>query len=287
MKMGVKIADSGFSRWICGDGAVIAKLRYGAQAVVFASDYIGRSMYLWGEYDPRISTVISAVLRNGDTALDIGANFGVTGLLAAKCIGPTGRLHLFEPQPLVASCLRVSLLINGYSNAIVHECALSDHDGVSTMMIRDPSNLGMASLEPEEQLSLEAKRTFNVQTRNARDYIAALNCSKAMLIKIDVEGHETTVLGAMREWLSEVKPPVILFECHLDGNYFEKAEPVRILSELGYEFFRFDQRPYWRTRLYRVKPRTCPSGYDFVAVHWSKLDDDRRSALESLIGRDA
>ena len=285
VKVGHRISDSRFAAWVCGEGPVIARLRYGAQAIVFASEYNGRSMYLWGEHDPRITAVINAVLRKGDTALDIGANFGVTGLFAAKCVGPTGTVHLFEPQRLVASCLRTSLLINGYSNAVVHECALSDHNGSATMTILDPSNWGMTTLSPPKLDTAKSLSTVGVRIENAGDYIAALGCATVVLVKIDVEGHEAVILASMQGWLAEVRPPAILFECHLEGHAFQEQESVRILSGLGYEFFGLDTKPYWHTRLYTVSEKQQPVGYDFVAILWQELDEDRRNALEAIMAR--
>ena len=285
VKVGHRIADSRFAAWICGEGPVIAKLRYGAQAIVFANEYNGRCIYLWGEHDPRISAVIDAVLRKGDTALDIGANFGVTGLLIAKCVGPTGTVHLFEPQPLVASCLRASMLINGYLNAVVHECALSDHTGSASMAILDPLNMGMTTLSPPKPDSIDPSRAISVRTENTTEYIASLGCTKVALIKIDVEGHEAVILASMREWLAEMRPPIILFECHLEGRAFQEQDSVRILSGLGYVFLAIDTKPLWHTRLNAVNGNLHPAGYDFVAVLWLELDEDRRKALEAMMVR--
>ncbi|HUV70444.1 MAG TPA: FkbM family methyltransferase [Terracidiphilus sp.] len=262
---------------------VIAKLRYGAQAVVFANEYIGRSMYLWGEHDPRITDVIDAVLRNGDSALDIGGNFGVTGIFIAKRVGSTGKVHLFEPQPLVASCLRTSLLINGYSHATVHECALSDRDGSAVMSVTDPSNMGMTTLSPINVDSMKHLQTISVRTKNAAEYMDSLECSAVALVKIDTEGHETVILASMREWLAKQRPPIIVFECHLDGHTFREQQSVEILSGLGYEFLGIDTKPLWHTRLFHINDKQQPAGYDFVAVLWQELDEDRRTALEALL----
>jgi FkbM family methyltransferase len=285
VKVGHRITDSRFAAWVCGDGVAIARLRYGAQAIVFANEYNGRAMYLWGEHDPRISDVIIALLRKGDTVLDIGANFGVTGLLAAKCVGPTGTVHLFEPQPLVASCLRASLLINGYSNAVVHECALSNHNGSASMTILDAGNMGMTTLSPSVADSTPPERAINVRAEDAGEYVASLGCDKVALIKIDVEGHEPVIFASMREWLVEKRPPIILFECHLYGQTFEEHKSVQILSELGYGFFSIDVRPYWHTHLFAVTNTRRPIGYDFVAVLWQELYEDRRCALEAMMVR--
>jgi FkbM family methyltransferase len=286
VKVGHRIADSKFAAWICGEGAVVATLRFGAQAVVFLNEYIGRAAYLWGDNDPRITAIIKAVLREGDTALDIGANFGLPGLLMAKCAGHSGIVHLFEPQPVIAECLRTSLLINGYSNAVVHELALSDHDGSAAMTILDPSNWGMTTLSPPKPTSANPFDVIWVRTKNSGEYIVSLACTKVTLIKIDVEGHEAVILASMREWLAQIRPPVIVFECHLDGASFQEQQSVRILSELGYEFFGIDTKPLWHTRLHAVNEKRCSAGYDFVAVRWQELDEDRRNALGSMIRRD-
>jgi FkbM family methyltransferase len=286
VKVGHRIADSRLAAWVCGEGVVVATLRFGAQAVVFVNEYVGRAAYLWGDNDPRITDVIKAVLREGDTALDIGANFGLPGLLIAKCVGQSGKVHLFEPQPVIAECLRTSLLINGYSNAVVHEIALSDHDGSAAMTILDPSNWGMTTLSPPKPTPAHPFDVIWVRTKNSGKYIVSLGCAKVTLIKIDVEGHEAVILASMREWLAQICPPVIVFECHLDGSSFQEQESVRILSGLGYEFFGIDTRPLWHTRLHAVNEKHSSAGYDFVAVRWQELDEDRRNALEGLIRQD-
>ncbi len=266
VKVGHRITDSAVAGWICGDGPAVARLRYGAKAVVFVGDYMGRAMYLWGEHDPRITDVMDAVLRPGETVLDIGANFGVTGLFAAKKVGPTGKVHLFEPQPLVAQCLRTSLLINGYAHAQVHECALSDHSGFADMAVVDPTNMGMTTLAPQNGSAPAGK--LRVRLEDAGEYVRALGCSRVPLVKLDVEGHEGIILESMRGWLAEARPGAVLFECHLGSGGFWAEQTVQVLSGLGYEFLSYDLTKLWVTRLYKIGAQTShPAGYDFVAIH--------------------
>jgi hypothetical protein len=87
VKVGHRITDSAIAAWACGEGVAVGELRYGARAIVFVNDYVGRAMCLWGEHDSRITSVMDAVLRPGDTVLDIGANFGAVGLFAcSRCL---------------------------------------------------------------------------------------------------------------------------------------------------------------------------------------------------------
>ena len=164
VKVGHRITDSWVAKWVCGEGVALATLRCGATAVVPIGDYGGRAMYLWGESDPRITQVIGAVLQPGDETFDIGANLGVTGLFAASIVGPNGRVHLFEPQPYVAQLLRTSLMINGFSQATVHELALSDRSGAIEMEVVGPGNLGMTRVLPAAPL-LSRRRSSQEQKK--------------------------------------------------------------------------------------------------------------------------
>jgi FkbM family methyltransferase len=281
IKVGHRITDSAIAAWVCGDGAAVAELRYGARAVVFINDYVGRAMYLWGEHDPRITSVLDAVLRPGDTVLDIGANFGVVGLFACKKVGEQGKVHLFEPQPAVAQFLRTSMLINGYRQAVIHECALSRRSGSAEMAIIDAGNLGMATLASEDK-RLAAEK-IRVRVENAGEFVRALECQQVSLIKIDVEGHEGVVLESMRDWMQVVKPGVVLFECHVGKDGFWSENAVTLLSGMGYEFLAYDLRKYWSTQLYRVtKEMNKPAGHDFVAVRPGSLKDDVAQELENM-----
>ncbi len=282
VKVGHRFTDSGLGKWVAGSGAAIAQLQYGASAVVFLDEYIGRSMYLWGEYDPRISALIKATLRPGDTMIDIGANFGVTGLLACQCVGPDGNVHLFEPQPVVAQCLRTSLAINGFQNAHLHECALSNSSGPGEMTVQDPTNMGMTSLSPRELDNGNNHGSVKVRIERTDDYISSLGLEGAQLIKIDVEGHEFVILDALRGWLARSYVPVILFECHLHGEDLDD-HPGGLLAELGYEILCLDTRPYWKTRLYRPSQNRPISGYDFVAIRWNQLDTDRYASFKAML----
>ncbi|MDX1539768.1 MAG: hypothetical protein R3349_00050, partial [Geminicoccaceae bacterium] len=54
---------------------------------------IGRAIYMQGEFDPAVFGPIRAALRPGDVFVDVGANIGWYSLLAARIVGPTGRVH--------------------------------------------------------------------------------------------------------------------------------------------------------------------------------------------------
>ena len=281
VKVGHRITDSAIAEWVCGEGPTIAELRYGARALVLVNDYVGRAMYLWGEHDPRITGVLKSVLCPGDTVLDIGANFGVVGLFACKQVGKNGKVHLFEPQPLLAQFLRTSMLINGYQQGVVHECALSNRSGWAEMAIINAGNLGETTIISEG--TQVAGERIRVRIENADEFVRALGCQQVSVIKIDVEGHETTVLESLRHWMLEAKPGLVLFECHVEERGFWSEEAVTVLAEMGYEFLAYDLRKYWSTQLYQItKQMNRPAGHDFVAVHPGWLKEGVAQRLKAM-----
>src|SRR5580693_7607022 len=55
--------------------------------------------FILGTHDTDVQFAMSRLLRPGMTCYDVGANVGFTAVLAAKCVGETGRVVCFEPLP--------------------------------------------------------------------------------------------------------------------------------------------------------------------------------------------
>jgi FkbM family methyltransferase len=225
---------------------------------------------------------MEAVAGEGDTVLDIGANFGALGLLAATRVGPKGNVHLFEPLPLLAKCLTASVMFGGFNQVLVHDCALSNFSGLTEVAIVEPGNLGMTTIVGQDQ-RLPGER-MRVRAENAAEYVPALAGPPAKIIKIDIEGHEGVVLDALSPWMRKVQPGFVLFECHIGSNGFWREQSVDVLARLGYEFFAYDMSKYWKTQLYRVLTHhQNPKGYDFVAVHPNAFETVAGLRFESMI----
>ncbi len=52
-----------------------------------------------GAYEPQVAKLISEVLKPGDTFYDVGSNAGYYVLVAARSVGPLGKVIAFEPVP--------------------------------------------------------------------------------------------------------------------------------------------------------------------------------------------
>lgn len=251
------------------DGAVEVSLRSGTRILVHSDEFIGRIVFFFGEFDPRISWICRRVLRRGDAVVDVGANYGVVSLLAADLVGGAGLVHSFEPQPQIASLLRSSAERNGFTQLHVHEMALSDGDGTSDLHI-PVANLGAASLS---RSAIEGS-LISVKVRHSGAALSELDLPAIRMLKVDIEGHEPEFFRGGREFLHRCPPDLIVFESNEalydDGDHvpFWERASVRELGDLGYVMVRVSQRlGAIGPKFVRVPPGRHDRGLDFVAVH--------------------
>src|SRR3954471_9108774 len=88
------------------DGVQLTRLWDGSLIYLKPNDLLSRVIYLFGDFDRKLSWICRRVLRPGDAVIDIGANVGVISLPCAKAVGARGAVHSFEPQPELAALLR-------------------------------------------------------------------------------------------------------------------------------------------------------------------------------------
>ncbi len=245
-----------------GDADATAKLQGGAQIEVRLDDYVGRALFFFGDLDPKVSAVVRRVLQPGDSVLDIGANIGVVTMIAAGCVGTSGSVHSFEPQPDLCRMVERSAALNGYSQVHTHEVALSDHDYETDFFVPE-ANRGTASLS---RANTGPGQTFHVHCKQAGEYLKATGLQSVRLLKIDVEGHEDVVLNAAAPFLDSCRPDVVLFESNEQGDFWSRG-PVQWLHTRGYELYEI-HRSRVRLRLGALMPGMSPeaTSNDFVAV---------------------
>ncbi|MBV8755705.1 MAG: FkbM family methyltransferase [Deltaproteobacteria bacterium] len=184
-------------------------------------------------------------LTPGSTFLDIGSNVGFFSLLAARLVGPTGRVYSFEPDPDTCEALRRSAQANGYTHLRTHQLALSDEVGELTFYRAKDGTAN--SLVPEAQ-GREARyeRTLKTPVTTLDKLVAdgTIDPRGIKAIKVDVEGAEPRTVAGMLEALRAADYPAIW--CEVRGPRGSTRAPntfvpVRdTLATIGY-------RPYiWK-----------------------------------------
>jgi FkbM family methyltransferase len=184
----------------------------------------------FGLYELDTARVLRRMLRPGDTFVDGGANIGYFALLAAKAVGPRGRVHAFEPQPENRKRLADHAAANELQDIItIHPLALSDKAGfVQLHTYANPAaNHGQSTMFI---LPGTETRTVNVETVRLDDYLPDI---APRLIKLDIEGAEPLAISGMAQTLRRERPAVIveLNAATLGRAGFSVREPIdRLLA---------------------------------------------------------
>jgi FkbM family methyltransferase len=162
---------------------------------------------LTGTHEVQIQEALRRSVGAGDVVWDVGANIGALSLVAARVVGPAGRVIAIEPEAACAAAIRDNAARNGMSWLDVREVAATDRTReVELVVVADSLWTRLASVGDHE---LATERRV-VPGRALDD----LDAPAPALIKIDVEGAELDVLAGMRRLLAEVKPIVI---CEMHG----------------------------------------------------------------------
>ena len=62
-----------------------------------STDKVAVETYLTTDYEPGTTDFVKRILKKGMNVINIGANIGYFTLLAAKSVGPEGKVFAFEP----------------------------------------------------------------------------------------------------------------------------------------------------------------------------------------------
>ena len=130
--------------------------------------------------------------------MDVGANVGFFTFLAARIVGPKGRVVSFEPEPTSFSLLARSLSRNKFSNVILIPKSLSDVEGERTLYLSATDHKGMHSIVYDSGGPNISVPSVKLDTEAAR-----LGLDHIDLLKIDAEGAEPEILAGSNlifEW---------------------------------------------------------------------------------------
>lgn len=86
---------------------------------VRGDDHIGRAIYQGG-YERAERRLLRYVLREGGTAVDVGANIGFYTVLMADLVGREGRVVAFEPSPGCFTTLQRNVVTAHLPQVVIH-----------------------------------------------------------------------------------------------------------------------------------------------------------------------
>ncbi len=193
------------------------------------------TFFLERYYDLPSQLLLKAVLTRGDRMLDIGANIGMMSLVGASQVGTSGRVDACEPNPECAAKIKGFLSKNRIEQVVVHPSAVGEDAGSATLTIPE-WNSGEATLTALHTNGDRAVTQIAVPVATG-DAIVALDPRGPVLIKIDVEGWEVSVLRSLRHTLQNYRPVVLteVVESHLARAGHSTSILFDFMESMGYE----------------------------------------------------
>ena len=185
---------------------------------------------LSARYEQETTTILKETLCPGMNVLDVGAHVGSHALLAARLVGPLGKVFAFEPSPDNFALLQKNVALNGYQNIVTIAKAVSDKTGVAMLHLSPEGNDRNAL---QRLRSAPPGKSVEVPTISLDDFLEEIGWPPIRLIKMDVEGAEPLVLKGMSRLLERCGDIRLIAEfapaCIRDGAY----TPVNFLEALA------------------------------------------------------
>jgi FkbM family methyltransferase len=178
-------------------------------------------------YEPITTGLIRELVGGADTFVDVGANIGFYSLVASVC-HPRLNVIAFEPNPKNFRLLRANAEANRLDRLVCEPAALSDSEGTAALYL-SPSDMS-ASLESD--FESRPSQAIEVRRTTLDDYLATRPAPGRLVLKVDVEGHESAVMEGAEQTIAKHRPDIILEVTEpLD------REPAAFLKRAGYGFY--------------------------------------------------
>jgi FkbM family methyltransferase len=162
-------------------------------------DGIGRQIAKYGSIEPELTAWIGSRLSQSAAGIviDIGANLGWHSLHAAK-YDAVEQIVAFEPDAFNAWLFERNLAINRIDKVVVQACAVGAERGLARLYRYKPSNKGRHSVLKD--YGLGSRLVPMVDIDSAIDSLG-LGGRRVLLIKVDVEGYEPSVIAGATQTL--------------------------------------------------------------------------------------
>ena len=227
--------------------------------------YYARSVKTFWEDDVE---PIKALVKPGDSVIDMGANFGWYTNVLSSMVGPTGKVYSIEPIPDTFQVLIGIVRKLGLTNVLPMNYAMSNADGTAVMRVPQHeyggNNFYRAQIDLKQGETTSSMREYTVPMRSLDSLFLNMG-DKITFIKCDVEGHELAVVKGGARFFEQSTPAWLM---EVGGNPDDEGTPphqlFQIMRGYGYKVYFFDgkllrERPvgHWSVNYLLLQPEHC------------------------------
>jgi FkbM family methyltransferase len=187
-----------------------------------------------GDYEGAERRLLMGLVAPGMTVVEVGANIGDYTLGFAAACGPEGRVFAFEPSPRLFATLAENVRLNGHSNVVAIDQAVSDRRGTATL-IEDAEVSARSSLVAG--VVRKPGPRIEVRTTTLDAFARENGIERIDLLKVDTEGADHRVLAGGAATLAALRPIVCVeFWPHAMRKAGSgPSEFLALVRSLGYE----------------------------------------------------
>ncbi len=212
----------------------------------FATDKFNDFYGIWVQHPTQAEfNTFAQLLGKGGTYFDVGANMGLTTVVASRA-GDPSRIVAFEPTHKYAAVWHRNVDANLVRNAALFQCAVGEEPGTLAFIVNPNApmhnrfNLGDSlSRYPRTKDDVTGVSTIAVTTIDA--VCEAMGIERITLLKIDVEGAEPSVVRGARRML-EAKAIQAIYTEFIPEFMREMGESVEAFAESIYALGYFASR---------------------------------------------
>jgi FkbM family methyltransferase len=215
--------------YLGGSDSLIRALGQYKMYVDTSDQGISCHLLLDGYWEIWVTEAIVSLIRPGMVVADVGANLGYFTMIMADLVGPTGRVHAFEPNPAMLRHLNRNVFVNGFaSRTRVHDMALSDTDGAAVAFMIPQAFPGGGTLNHHAAIPGDG----SIQVATAR-LDSRADWMQIELMKVDVEGAEELVWRGAKGLFDSGALRTVLLEFNAE-RYANPADFLASIRDAGF-----------------------------------------------------
>ncbi|MCL4365000.1 MAG: FkbM family methyltransferase [Candidatus Marsarchaeota archaeon] len=164
-------------------------------------------------------------LKQGDVVIDAGGYKGTFAVYAAKAVGESGRVIVFEPDSENYKMLQKNIELNGLINVtLIHKALWGETD---RLLFNDKHTAGSSFFGG-------SFNTREIDAVSLDEELKKLAVTRVDFIKMDIEGSEIQALNGAKRTLTENDANMAIASYHIIDGKRTSTKVEEILRDLGY-----------------------------------------------------
>ncbi|MBS2016806.1 MAG: FkbM family methyltransferase [Deltaproteobacteria bacterium] len=243
--------------------------------------------------------LLPLALREGESAVDIGANFGLYAYHLSRAVGRGGKVWSFEPIPFTARTFKIIQRALGFGSnveLVPKGCGERTERVQFTVPVMKTGAIsaGLVHMGRNDDRPGKGKHA-NYETKAVECEVVALDdflggAKDVALVKCDIEGADLFAMRGAKKLLERHHPTVIIeiTPWYLEGFGIGVKDITGFFESLGYRCYRYDNGSpvgsYKRHDTDPSKRRLVPTrAEDIYEDNWVFIHPERESRFRSLL----